>query len=258
MPRVSTAGSATRLNRSPNRQSGSAAAHRCSFAWIPSTRARAVFASGHGAPVFTGGLLAFQPARCRHAASLRHVRGFPAPGLLRRLRPVPGPSADGVPARHRPGRPGRRAAPRRFPRSPRTGRRARCPAIPRQPSHEYAAGIPRDHRPGQHLGRAGVDQPVPRSTARCFPARIHQVRAGFLLTGVPPLVHTSCTFSSRSPDPHRLAVPVHPGFVRAAPTLPGASRIRLPSASPACCDRPGAGPSIPPGPMAPRGALEAV
>jgi hypothetical protein len=28
----------------------------------------------------------------------------------------------------------------------------------------------------------------------------------------------------------------HPGFVRAAPTLPGTSRIRLPSASPSRCD----------------------
>jgi hypothetical protein len=54
--------------------------------------------------------------------------------------------------------------------------------------------------------------------------------------------------------PGRLAVPARPGFVRAAPTLPGTSRIRLPSASPACCDRPEAGPSIPPGPIAPRGA----
>ena len=29
----------------------------------------------------------------------------------------------------------------------------------------------------------------------------------------------------------------HPGFVRAAPTLPGTSRVGLPSAPPPCCDR---------------------
>ncbi len=37
----------------------------------------------------------------------------------------------------------------------------------------------------------------------------------------------------------RLAVPTRPVVVRAAPTLPGVSRVGLPSASPACCDRPG-------------------
>src|SRR3954452_3350282 len=44
---------------------------------------------------------------------------------------------------------------------------------------------------------------------------------------------------SRSPDPHHLAVLARPGFVRAAPTLPGTTRIRLPSAFPPCCDRAG-------------------
>jgi hypothetical protein len=36
---------------------------------------------------------------------------------------------------------------------------------------------------------------------------------------------------SRSPDPHHLAVLARPGFVRAAPTLPGTTRIRLPSST---------------------------
>ena len=37
-PPAGTAGSATRLNRSSNRRSGSSAAQRCSLVWIPSTR----------------------------------------------------------------------------------------------------------------------------------------------------------------------------------------------------------------------------
>jgi len=41
------------------------------------------------------------------AGPLRHVRGFPAPGLLRVLRPAQWPSADDAPSRPRP--PGRRA-----------------------------------------------------------------------------------------------------------------------------------------------------
>src|SRR6266496_5239222 len=100
---TSTAGSMIRLNKSPNRRSGSALAHRCSFVWIPSTRAPATVGGGNGAPVFTGDLLAFQDLGCGHAAALGHVTGFPGLGLLRRLRPTPRPSADGGPALARSG-----------------------------------------------------------------------------------------------------------------------------------------------------------
>jgi hypothetical protein len=48
------------------------------------------------------------------------------------------------------------------------------------------------------------------------------------------------TFPPCSPDPHHLAVLARPGFVRAAPAVPGTTRIRLPSATPACCGRPAA------------------
>ena len=41
---------------------------------------------------------------------------------------------------------------------------------------------------------------------------------------------------SRSPNPDHLAVLARPGFVKAAPTLPGITRIRLPSAPPSRCD----------------------
>ena len=44
------------------------------------------------------------------------------------------------------------------------------------------------------------------------------------------------------PGPGRLAVPTRPVVVEAAPTLPGASRVRLPPASPGCCDNPAAEP----------------
>ena len=39
------------------------------------------------------------------------------------------------------------------------------------------------------------------------------------------------SFPSRSPGPHHLAVLAHPGFVRAAPALPGTTRVRLPPAA---------------------------
>ena len=41
-----------------------------------------------------------------------------------------------------------------------------------------------------------------------------------------------------SPGPRHLAVLTHPGFVGAAPTLTGTSRLRLPPASADCCDSP--------------------
>ena len=46
------------------------------------------------------------------------------------------------------------------------------------------------------------------------------------------------SFPPRSPDPPHLAVPERPGFARAAPALPATTRIRLPSATTTCCDRP--------------------
>jgi len=44
----------------------------------------------------------------------------------------------------------------------------------------------------------------------------------------------SYTVRSRSPDPTRLTVPDRPGFVGAAPALPGVSRIKLRPASLDC------------------------
>ena len=169
-------GRTTRLYRSSNRRSGSSVAHWCSLVWIFSTRHRPHRASGHGASVFTVDLLTFQSQRCGLAVPLRHVAGFPALGLLRGLRPTSGPSADGGPARRRPGWPGGRAAPRWFPRSPLTVRRGRCPAFPLQPRHEYAAGFPRGllhraihrrrSRPTRRCGRALLPGPYPPDWSR--------------------------------------------------------------------------------------------
>lgn len=140
---ISVAGSTTRLNRSSNRRSGSSPAQRCSFVWIPSTRGRASARLGQDASVFTGDLLACQSADCERAAALPHVPGFPVLGVLRRLRPVPVPSADDEPARRPAGCGDGRAGPGRFPCSPCADRQGQRPALPRQPRHEYAAGLPR-------------------------------------------------------------------------------------------------------------------
>jgi hypothetical protein len=194
-------------------------AHWCSFDWIPSTRRHVPSESDDGPPVFTGDLLTFQILGCGLAVLLRHVAGFPDLGLLRGLRPTSGPTADDEPARRRPGWSAGRAAPRWFPRSPLTSRRGWCPALPLQPFHEYAAAFPRG--PGVARLRFGASPlarvlrapvsllagPYPPGSSRCFP-----------LEGVPPLVHAYCTFPSRLPGPDRLAVPVRPVVVEAAPT----------------------------------------
>ncbi len=83
------------------------------------------------------------------------------------------------------------------------------------------SGVPRPNI------RAGARRPQPISTR--FELVPHQggVTRRFLAYSSP----------SRSPDPNHLAVLARPGFVRAAPALPGTTRIRLPSAPPSCRDR---------------------
>ena len=99
----------------------------------------------------------------------------------------------------------------------------------------YAADLPRS--------LPGGSCPPPRE----FPARDEgRVRAasspdppGFeLAPHQGDVTHRFLAYSSpsRLPDPHHLAVLARPGFVRAAPALPGITRIRLPSASPSRCD----------------------
>jgi hypothetical protein len=79
-------------------------------------------------------------------------------------------------------------------------------------------------------------------SSRTTRVRIRAVHPGSIAPGQPFLAYTC---SSCLPDPGRLAVPARPGVVRAAPTLPCVSTVRLPSASPACCDRSAAGPFHP-------------
>ena len=108
--------------------------------------------------------------------------------------------------------------------------------MPLRPCCEYAAVFPRS-LPGSSCPpprefpalniRAGARRPQPISTR--FELVPHQggVTRRFLAYSSP----------SRSPNPNHLAVLARPGLVRAAPALPGTTRIRLPSAPPSCCDR---------------------
>src|SRR4030095_14724291 len=73
------------------------------------------------------------------------------------------------------------------------------------------------------------------AAARPISARLEPVLA---LRGFDHWFSSAYTFPSCLPDPGHLAVLTRPVVVGAAPTLPGASRVGLPPASTACCDRP--------------------
>jgi hypothetical protein len=90
----------------------------------------------------------------------------------------------------------------------------------------------------------GVRVALPRcwSSVRCCPAPIRQISSRFLSCGGSTTGScNTCTFPSCLPGPGRLAVPTRPVVVGAAPTLPCASRVRLPPASPGRYDSPEVG-----------------
>ena len=170
-------------------------------------------------------LLAFQSFPLT-AAALRHVRGFPALGLLRRLRPTRTDQRSTRPA----------AGPDARQEGDRDGSRVHCirstrrsPTRSLRHHHDYPAalhrGLPADRRRPTRSSppSRGAHRSRPISTRFRAGPRLRDVNAGSSRT---PFHHCS-------PDPHHLAVLACPGFVRAAPTLPGVTRIRLPPASPA-------------------------
>src|SRR5512133_4359175 len=127
------------------------------------------------------------------------------------------------------------------PRSPVTAGRGRRPAMPRQPRHEYAADLPRGLLAG-HLNRRPSRPPTLLVERALLPGPDPPDSSRFLSCGgSTPGSCNTCTFPSRLPGPGRLAVPTRPVVVGAAPTLPCASRVRLPPASPGRYDSPEVG-----------------
>jgi hypothetical protein len=111
---------------------------------------------------------------------------------------------------------------------------------------------------GPRVGGAccGIPHPTrPESGGHSNPAQIRQVRAGGRLEERSAAGSFTYAFPSCSPDPHHLTVLARPGLVRAASTLPGVARIRLPSASTRLLRQTHGGVLSPPqGSRTPRGA----
>ncbi len=159
--------------------------------------------------------------------------GSPRLGVLQRLRPVSGRSVDGGPS------PNRRAG-RTTPGNSRNGSHVHCDSLDEGGAQLCPCGIAT--ATPQHVtvaSRTDIRKP-----ARKFPVplTIEQVR-----TAPSPYLPDLSRFTfqrtysrwflaystpSRSPNPHHLAVLARPGFVGAAPTLSGTSRVGLPPASP--------------------------
>lgn len=151
--------------------------------------------------------------RCKHTEALRRVRGFPALGLLRLLRPLRTASTGNALSLRR----GRRSGlPVGFPRSLSAAHEVRCPAIPLQLRCRYAAGFHGSLPAGDIRTDEGVHHGK-TVAARCNPAHIRQVGAGgAFLRGFTPRVHFRYTFLICSPNPRHLTMLPRPGFVRAA------------------------------------------
>jgi hypothetical protein len=190
-----------------------------------------------GSPMFTGALLALQSRCCELAASLRHVHGFPVLGLLRRLRPSPGhqPTA-GLPVTALAG--GGEGDPKTVPTFAmhRSAGSAPCSSPAASPHLRRSPSVWPPTRPT--YPRIGVASPSIGSACtatRPASTRLEPVprlrRFNHLFTLVTPVC-----LASRAPaiwwcQP----VPSLSGLLAA---LPRTSRIRLPSASPGCCDSP--------------------
>src|SRR5919204_1510221 len=188
-----------------------------------------------GAPVFTGASFGIAAS----LSSRNRCRPWPCARLSRAPTPTaapPRPSPIGrrwtQPDRHA-GRVGR-AGPGRFPCSLRSARRRRSPALPLRHRHGSPAALHRGLPPDIHT----PDQESPPTTTGT--RRSRPVSTGFepvSLEGTECCWFLAYSSPSRPPGPPHLAVLERPGFVGAAATLPGTSRVRLPPASPPRCDR---------------------
>ena len=240
---ISVAGSCTKLNRSSNRRPDRPPPNGGAWPASPIPAPRELAGSPAGAPAFTGasfGLAASSSPRyrCRPSpcAGLSPARSTtaapPRPGPISRRRTQPGCRAG----RAETGRPGTVPVSTAI-RSPEE-----------EPGSAPAASLQVRRRPSPQPPRHRLhgSRRVPRQDGCApLPAQIHQVRASTALRGVMapvPLV----LLSGCSPGLRHLAVLVHPGFVRTAPTPPGASRDRLSSAPARPLRRPDGGGLSPP------------
>ena len=172
-----------------------------------------------------------------HAAALPQVRGFPALGVLRRLRHDPMPTAGVTPAHHPAGCSGGQGGTGSFP----TFTDVRCDGVGAQ---LYPGGIATGRTSQSWPGppAAQITQTTraggPKHTTRPAPQATHPPDSAGRgrLTGLLPLVRFPYAFPSSLAGTSRLVVPARPYIVEAAPDLTPDPRIDLPPASTGHCD----------------------
>jgi hypothetical protein len=194
-------------------------------------------------------------ARRRQRAGIhRRPPGLPVPTLRACCRPSPcgrlsrPPSTTAAPSAPKVHSRRRACPPPHWPH----GRKGNLGSVPTFPTHRLTGSVPsfspaaspRLRRKPSAWPPRRPNSPTPKSrcavfTPACTAARPISTRfePALDLRGVDHWFSSAYTFPSCLPDPGHLAVLAYSVVVGAAPTLPGASRIRLPPASAACCDR---------------------
>lgn len=180
---------------------------------------------------------------CRPSLHVLRCRPSPCDRLSRprsttAAPPRPIRSAVGAPIRspHQ-GDEERRAVTGRFPCSLWFVCRSRSPTMTQRPRHEYAAGFPRG-LPRTLLNTVVevLAAPSGDETHRARPRSARFEPVSGLKDVVTPVPHVLLFVSLAGPAPSGSTGTFR--LVRAAPALPGTTRIRLPSATLTCCDRP--------------------
>jgi hypothetical protein len=178
-----------------------------------------------------------RPSPLETAAALPHVRGLSPARSITAAPPHPGPIGGRCAQPHHPAGHGQQG-------KTRDGSHVHCGSLDEGGARLCPCGLatstPQSFLVASlaaHAYRLGSSPPTHHRQVRAAPGPDPPDFEPVPHKGTVTRRFLAYSSPSRSPDPHHLAVLTRPGFVRAAPTLPGTTRIRLPPAPPSCYDR---------------------